>query len=363
MSTAPADPFGPRVRPVRVLFAAPDRLWDAYRDLLPRALAEAGVLATVEREIDPAEVDWIVHAPGGPVTDFSPYTRAKAVLSLWAGVEGIITNPTLTQPLARMVDPGLRQGMVEWVTAHVLRHHLNLDRHIRRSEPLWQPEPPPLAPERPVTVLGLGELGLACALALAGLGFPVTGWARSPKEEPRLRRVFTGLDGLAPALAGAQIVVLLTPLTRHTENLMNAERLRIPARGYALLNPGRAGSSTTRRCWPRWTRGRWVMPRSTSSGRSRCPPIIPSGAIRASPSPRMSPPRRAPKQPCAPWPRMSGGARPVCRCSIWWIAAPVTEAGRRQLTAPCRQETGTLQEHHGPDPASEAPDPCRSSPP
>lgn len=241
MSTAPADPFGPRVRPVRVLFAAPDRLWDAYRDLLPRALAEAGVLATVEREIDPAEVDWIVHAPGGPVTDFSPYTRAKAVLSLWAGVEGIIANPTLTQPLARMVDPGLRQGMVEWVTGHVLRHHLNLDRHIRRSEPLWQPEPPPLAPERPVTVLGLGELGLACALALAGLGFPVTGWARSPKEEPRLRRVFTGLDGLAPALAGAQIVVLLTPLTRHTENLMNAERLRIPARGYALLNPGRGG--------------------------------------------------------------------------------------------------------------------------
>lgn len=241
MSTAPADPFGPRVRPVRVLFAAPDRLWDAYRDLLPRALAEAGVLATVAREIDPAEVDWIVHAPGGPVTDFSPYTRAKAVLSLWAGVEGIIANPTLTQPLARMVDPGLRQGMVEWVTAHVLRHHLNLDRHIRRSEPLWQPEPSPLAPERPVTVLGLGELGLACALALAGLGFPVTGWARSPKEEPRLRRVFTGPEGLAPALAGAQIVVLLTPLTRHTQNLMNAERLRIPARGYALLNPGRGG--------------------------------------------------------------------------------------------------------------------------
>jgi glyoxylate/hydroxypyruvate reductase A len=90
-----------------------------------------------------------------------------------------------------------------------------------------------------VTVLGLGELGLAAARALAALGFPVTGWSRTLKDAPALARTFSGPDGLAEALHGAEIVVLLTPLTPPTENLMDADRFRLPARGFALLNPGR----------------------------------------------------------------------------------------------------------------------------
>jgi glyoxylate/hydroxypyruvate reductase A len=90
-----------------------------------------------------------------------------------------------------------------------------------------------------VTVLGLGELGLACALTLAGLGFPVTGWSRRPTEEPRLSRTLHGPEGLTQALRGAEIVVLLLPHTPETENVMNSERLALPSRGFVLLNPGR----------------------------------------------------------------------------------------------------------------------------
>ena len=111
----------------KVLFAAPDRLWPAYESALAAAFAEAGVQANLVREADPATVDYLVYAPGGPVSDFSPFTRARAVLSLWAGVERIVGNPTLTQPLCRMVDPSLREGMVEWVTGHVLRAHLGIE--------------------------------------------------------------------------------------------------------------------------------------------------------------------------------------------------------------------------------------------
>jgi hypothetical protein len=53
-------------------------------------------------------VDYIVYAPSSPLQDFAPYTRTKAVLSLWAGVERIVGNATLTQPLCRMVDPDER---------------------------------------------------------------------------------------------------------------------------------------------------------------------------------------------------------------------------------------------------------------
>lgn len=216
-----------------VLFAAP-ALWAEYRTALPQALAEAGVAARVVTEAPPEEVDYIVYAPGVPLQDFTPYRRAKAVLNLWAGVERIVGNPTLTQPLCRMVDPGLTEGMVEWVTGHTLRHHLGMDRHIVNPGHVWDPTCPPLARERPVTILGMGALGSACAAGLRALNFPVTGWSRTPKPG-----CLHGEDGLRQALATAQVLVLLLPKTPETENLLNAERLALLPRGAVILNPGR----------------------------------------------------------------------------------------------------------------------------
>ncbi len=220
-----------------VLFAAPD-LWPLYETHLPPALAEAGVLADVVTNAAPEAVDFIVYAPSSPLQDFSPYRNCRAVLSLWAGVERIVGNSTLTQPLCRMVDPGLTEGMVEWVVGHVLRHHLGMDRHIVNPRQLWDPTCPPLARERRVTMLGLGALGTACAQALVTLNFCVTGWSRSPKNIPGLR-CLSGDTGLVEALSGSQIVVTLLPKTPATENILNAETLALTARGAVILNPGR----------------------------------------------------------------------------------------------------------------------------
>nr|WP_235962632.1 glyoxylate/hydroxypyruvate reductase A [Jannaschia marina] len=198
-----------------------------------------GVTATIlpgAVEHDPAEIDWIIYAPSSEMSDFSGYTRLKGVLCLWAGVEGIEGNRTLAAPLTRMVEPGLTHGMVEWVTGHVLRHHLGIDAHLAATA--WEPVAPPLARDRPVAILGLGELGGACATALAALGFPVTGWSRSPKSLPGVRSL-TGRDGLRTALTKAEIVVLLTPLTAETEGLMDARALGWMRDGAILLNPGR----------------------------------------------------------------------------------------------------------------------------
>jgi glyoxylate/hydroxypyruvate reductase A len=156
------------------------------------------------------------------------------VLSLWAGVERIVGNATLTQPLCRMVDPALTEGMVEWVVGHALRHHLGMDRHIANPRHIWDNSCPPLARERPVAMLGMGALGAACAQALRALNFPVTGWSRSPKPGS-----LHGEDGLAQALRSAQIVVTLLPKTPETENLLNAARLALLPRGAVILNPGR----------------------------------------------------------------------------------------------------------------------------
>ena len=225
----------------RVLFSAPNSVWDEYREVLSAALAGIGVDADIEHSLmpdTPETVDYIVYAPSSSLKDFTPFTGAKAVLNLWAGVESVVGNATLTQPLTRMVDPGLTEGMVEWCVGQVMRHHLGLDCDIGRSDGAWMYRVPPLARDRIVSVLGLGELGTAVCRALLELNFQVAGWSRSAKD---IRGVTcrSGDAGLSKALSSAEILVLLLPLTAVTENLMNAARLAQLPKGAIVINPGR----------------------------------------------------------------------------------------------------------------------------
>ncbi len=222
-----------------ILFLSTPKRWAEYAAPLTRALEAAGLDFRLGEDLPADEVDYIVYAPGGATDhDFTRYPRLKAVLSLWAGIETVIENPTLTVPLARMVDHGLTRGMVEWVTGHVLRHHLGMDAHILGQNGVWAPVAPPLARERRVTILGLGTLGNACGQALAGLEFPVTGWSRSAKSVEGITCLH-GDDGLQQALARADILVLLLPDTPATRNVLNARTIAAMPQGAVVLNPGR----------------------------------------------------------------------------------------------------------------------------
>ncbi|TCP60679.1 glyoxylate/hydroxypyruvate reductase A [Rhodovulum bhavnagarense] len=222
-----------------ILFSAPPARWPQYEVPLRAALAKAGIAARLVNATEhPERVDYIVYAPNGGLSDFTPFTGCRAVLSLWAGVEGIVGNPTLTQPLCRMVDAGLEEGMREWVAGHVLRHHLGMDAHIVNPTHDWAPIAPPLARDRKVAVLGLGALGQVAAGALVGLGFDVLGWSRTPRSLDGIA-CHHGDEGLVEVLTRAEIVVLLLPLTAQTENLIDTERLAWMPRGTVLINPGR----------------------------------------------------------------------------------------------------------------------------
>lgn len=227
-------------RPVRLLFSAPPRDWPLWRPHLERACAERGLAVEITGDAErPERFDYVAYNPGGGLRDFAPFTGLKAVLSLWAGVESIVGNPTIHAPLCRMVDDGLRLGMIDWVSGHVLRHHLGMDAHILGQDGVWRHDDiPPLARERRVGMLGLGELGLACARALAGHGFDVAGWSRSPKDVPGIR-CFHGASGLEELLARSEILVLLLPSTPATAKLLDARALALLPRGAVVINPGR----------------------------------------------------------------------------------------------------------------------------
>ena len=223
---------------INVLFAASEANWESYQAPLLESFDALGLEVNLQTDLPPDEVDYIVYAPSSNLQDFAPFIRCKAVLSLWAGVEKIVTIQSLTQPLCRMVDPGLTQGMVEWVTVHTMRYHLGIDANLAAQNGDWAPRVPPLASERAVGVLGLGALGEACATTFSGLGLNVLGWSRRPKTIDGVT-CCSGQDGLAQTLSQAEILVLLLPNTAATENTLNATTLATLPKGAHIINPGR----------------------------------------------------------------------------------------------------------------------------
>ncbi len=222
-----------------ILFSAGASRWPEWEAPLRDALSAAGIEAELTLHADPAQVDAMIYAPGGDTPDdFTPFVNCKLVQSLWAGVERIVTIPTLTQPLCRMVDPGLSQSMIEYVVGHTLRAHLGIDAVLAAQGGQWAPVIPPLATERTVAILGLGALGAACGQALAALGFEVLGWSRTEKSLAGIT-CYHGAKGLHRVLEQAQIVVTLLPATAETENTLNAETLAFLPRGASIINPGR----------------------------------------------------------------------------------------------------------------------------
>ena len=223
---------------IKILFSANEENWRRYKAPLQDALDDKSLDYELGITITPSEVDYIIYAPSSPLQDFSPYTKLKAVLNLWAGVEGVTNNKTLNVPLARMVDSGLTDGMVEWVTGHTLRHHLGMDIHIHGQDGIWRSYVPPLAKDRIITILGLGTLGTACGIALERLGFNVRGWSRREKRVDGIL-CFYGDDQIDSSLLDADIVVLLLPDTPLTQNILNQHTLNLLKRGAFVLNPGR----------------------------------------------------------------------------------------------------------------------------
>lgn len=220
---------------LNVLWAARPGLWPEWQASLQRETE--GVARIVDQVPDPAAVDAILITPDTPIRDFAPYANARLVQSLWAGVERITGNETLTQPLARMVDPGLAEGMVDYCLGWVMRRHLRMDRYTQDG--VWRNEMiPPLARERAVTVLGAGELGGAVARRLAAVGFDTVAWSASGRAIEGVE-VWGGPDALTRALQRAEILVTLLPATPATDNLLDATRLALLPKGAAIINPGR----------------------------------------------------------------------------------------------------------------------------
>jgi glyoxylate/hydroxypyruvate reductase A len=191
---------------------------------------------------DPAKIDVaIVWRP--PPGWLAGLPNLKLILSQGAGVDHILNDPLRPPhvPIMRLIDSAMTRAMVEYVTFQVLRLHLRepeFHRQQLRSE--WREWGPPLARERRVGIMGLGELGTAAVAALVGLGFDVAGWSRSPKNFPGIVS-FSGTVALDAFLARTEILVCLMPLTNETRGILGSTTFDRLPHGAGLINAGRGG--------------------------------------------------------------------------------------------------------------------------
>ncbi len=171
------------------------------------------------------------------------YPNLKAVFSLGAGVDRLLASNAVPPavPLVRMVDPGLKEGMNEFVLMQTLFYHRAMPTFAaQQARHLWQDVAVPLPRHRTVGIMGMGELGRYCAGHLARLGFAVRGWARSAHEVSGVT-CFAGPEALGAFLDGTQILVCLLPLTPESRGILNeALFARLPA-GSFLIHVARGG--------------------------------------------------------------------------------------------------------------------------
>lgn len=190
---------------------------------------------------NPGEIDYaLLWNP--PEELFRRLTHLKVIFSIGAGIDGIlnVSNRPQDVPLVRLSDQMLTDGMVEYVVYSVLRIHRRMPEYEdMQREKHWGWLEQTAAADCRVGIMGLGQLGSACARALQSLGYRVSGFSRTKKQIEGIRCFDQG--EFHPFLEQTDILVCLLPLTDRTRHILNRETFsRLPG-GASLINAGRGG--------------------------------------------------------------------------------------------------------------------------
>ncbi|HYJ35188.1 MAG TPA: NAD(P)-dependent oxidoreductase [Rhizomicrobium sp.] len=180
----------------------------------------------------------------------------KAVQGLWAGVDSL--RPIIPKNVTLCSARGVHDGpTAEWTVAAVLAMQKYLyfysdlqakadwagksgaeDIYLLSEGAKREPNCPVLVAEvadKTVLIVGYGSIGAAVEARLKPFGCKFLRLARSAREGVS---AVSALDDLLPL---ADIVILITPLTKGTRHLINAQRIARMKRGALLVNVGRGG--------------------------------------------------------------------------------------------------------------------------
>ncbi len=219
-----------------------------YRSDAPRAAAWASYFAEHAPDLDFRvwpdagkldEVEYLI-AWQAPAEFLASLPRLKVLFSSGAGVDHVDFSAVPAHiPIVRMVEPGIINGMVEYVSLAVLALHRDFFAYVAaKAARVWKPLEVAPASARSIGVMGMGSLGRAVLERLASYGFRLRGWNRSLRRMDGVES-FAGPDQLQLFLEGCDVLICLLPLTPATRGILNRKLFSALPAGAALINVGR----------------------------------------------------------------------------------------------------------------------------
>jgi len=172
------------------------------------------------------------------------YPNLKAILSLGAGVDHVISDPKLPErlPIVRLVDKKLTHEMflhsLHWVL------HFHSDQYLYRIQQQrreWIQQSSVQSEDRTIGIMGLGNIGKSIGDSLVNLDFNVVGWGARPKNSLGEINYYYGQEQLADFLRQSDILINVLPLTENTKNILTKNELKLLPEGSFIINIGRGG--------------------------------------------------------------------------------------------------------------------------
>jgi glyoxylate/hydroxypyruvate reductase len=188
---------------------------------------------------DAHKVEYLVawEPPAGWVGMFP---NVRVLFSSGAGVDqlDLASVPAHIQ-VVRTVEPGIVQGVVEYVVMSVLMVHRHMPQYWRQQAAAeWRSMKAVQASSLGVGVMGLGVLGQAVLERLGAFGYRRCGWSRTRKDVAGVA-TFAGDESLEEFLEGCDVLICLLPLTEDTRGILGKRVFSALPAGASLINAGR----------------------------------------------------------------------------------------------------------------------------
>lgn len=213
----------------------------AWREIVSARVPQMPFLRWGHDEVDPLTVRYIA-AWNAPPEFIAQFPNLEILFSVGAGIDQLPLDALPPQVrVVRMVEQGIITGMAEYVAMACLALHRDLPFFISEQRAgRWSYRHTRLASESRIGIMGLGELGRASLEILRRMGFPLSGWSRSPRVIEGVS-CFSGEAGFEAFLAQSDILVCLLPLTDETRGILCRETFAKMPVGGAVVNAGRGG--------------------------------------------------------------------------------------------------------------------------
>lgn len=202
----------------------------ATADTAATALAQADMLVTFGQMMKNLKLD------------FAQASRLKWVQALGTGLDGITDQPALKPDVTVTSLHGVHGAPVsEAALASMLALSRDLPGFVRaQDEHAWKRWPAKLLQGKTVGILGMGIIAEALAPKCKALGMTVVGITSSPRQAAGFDRVHPVTE-LLTVLPECDHLVLLTPYSPATHQMVNAQVFAAMKPGAYLINLARGG--------------------------------------------------------------------------------------------------------------------------